>query len=196
MKKNLWILIIIISSLMIFFLSHLPNHSRLKTASVLTQPRKLDAFEFKDTNGHKFSNNQLIGKWTFLFFGFTNCNAVCPITMSQLAQMYEILQVKKAQLPQVVMVTIDSKRDRLKKLKLYVKSFNNNFIGARGFEHTVKELAKQIGLTYTKHKQTSGVMLKHSGTVMLINPQGELKAFFTAPHDPTDLAYDYIIIRG
>lgn len=167
------------------------------SGTVLSQPREVSAFELRGIDETTFSNAQLKGKWTFMFFGFTNCGHVCPTTMAELAKMYRLLQEQGANvLPRVVMISIDPERDSREKLRNYVKAFNADFYGARGQENQIKPLAQELGIAYAKvttaqRNDAKWYDIQHTGAIMLFNPKGELAAFFTSPHHADMLAKDY-----
>src|SRR5262245_10452387 len=56
------------------------------SATVLDAPRPLPQFSLVDEHGAAVTRNELTGRWTFLFFGFTHCPDVCPMTLQVLAR--------------------------------------------------------------------------------------------------------------
>ena len=165
--------------------------------AVLTHPRPLPAFSMVGTDGHVIDNQSLHGHWTFLFMGFSHCASICPITMAELSKMATLL-AKRPQLPRpsVIMITLDPKRDSLQRMQDYVQSFNQQFIGGRGSEEETQRLASFLGIAYTKvhaklQTKTNDYSIEHSGAIMLLNPRGELVAFFTPPHQANELVEDY-----
>jgi protein SCO1 len=199
-KKNQTVfvlLFVVICFAALFVFIHRPKQlsSSEITATVLPEARLIKPFKLLKTNNQIFTQDDLKNHWTLLFFGFTHCDSVCPTTMAILGQMYRILEEKNiANLPQVIMVTIDPKHDDLKGLSFYVKAFDPHFYGARGSKQELKLLADQVGVAYTKFKQVNNNKIEHTGTIMLIDPKGKLWAFFTSPHQPAVLAHDYILL--
>lgn len=165
------------------------------SGTVLSMPRAIESFAFSSTEGGPFSNQQLKGHWTLMFFGFTHCPMMCPTSMSALGQMYKKLEkVNAPVLPQVVMVSIDPKRDSLTGLKDYVKQFDKHFVGARAKEELVLKLTKQLGVVSMKEapKEDGDYNIQHSGAVMIFNPAGNLVGFYSLPHKPEKMATDFI----
>ncbi|MFJ1268915.1 SCO family protein [Legionella lytica] len=164
----------------------------------LENPRTVNQFSLTGTDQQSFDNASLQGKWTVMFFGFTNCGYICPTTLAELGKMYRILEDKGVKdLPRVVMISIDPERDDQEKLGSYVSSFHPDFYGARGEETSIKAMTREMGIAYAKimEKDASDPKnydMQHSGALMLFNPQGELNAFFTTPHRADLLAKDYI----
>ncbi|CAM2749550.1 SCO1/SenC family protein [Legionella steigerwaltii] len=166
----------------------------------LENPRTVNRFSLTGIDDKSFDNKSLKGKWTLMFFGFTNCGYVCPTTMAELTKMYHILEDKGVKnLPRIVMISIDPERDNQEKLRGYVTSFHPNFYGARGDEESIKAMTREMGIAYAKViekgiNDATNYDIQHSGALMLFNPHGELNAFFTTPHHADLLAKDYLVL--
>lgn len=166
--------------------------------TLLDSPRTIHAFNLTGTDNRPYNNNSLLGHWTLMFFGFTNCGYMCPTTMGELGKTYRLLEKQNATtLPQVVMITLDPARDSLSRLKSYVQAFDRHFYGARGNAEMISAMTKDMGIAYAKvmHNDANGVKqqdIEHTGAVMLFNPHGSLVAFFTTPHRADDIASDYL----
>jgi protein SCO1 len=187
----------------VFYFGIFPNHQKIDASQVkidgffLPHPQAINNFHLTDNSGKPFSKDNLKGHWTLVFFGFTNCGDVCPTTLSELNKMYKTLQgqLPDPKLPQVVMITVDAPRDSLEKLNTYVKAFNPHFIGLRGEEDELKSLEKQLHVTSVK-MQAPGqgknhYMVNHSAEVMVFNPQADLIALLSYPHEAEQMVSDY-----
>lgn len=149
-------------------------------------------FQLTDSNDRPFTNLSLQGHWTFLFFGFTNCQSICPITMTLLNNVYQILyQEEQNPMPDVVMITIDPDNDTPSRMHDYVTSFNPHFQGATGDKQQIQQLASSLNVVYMRVKTSNGYTFDHSGSLMLIDPSGRLIALFTPPLDAKSVAEDY-----
>lgn len=208
--RPLLLLAFLVSILSVVFYLKQPavaKHADLKKqlhATLLNEPRPIQAFVLTGTDGTPFSQNNLRNHWTMIFFGFTHCGLVCPTTMTELSKMYRILEQKRiSPLPQVVMISIDPKRDDLAVLRRYVTAFHPQFQGARGPEAMTRALADALGIAYARVSHgvdaspQSGDTIEHTGAVVLFNPDASLAGFFTTPHQASDLAADYeLLIRS
>ncbi len=168
--------------------------------TLLDKPRPVQPFQLTGVDQQPFTNANLKGQWTLLFFGFTQCGSICPVTMAELGKMYRFLDEKKVKpLPQVVMITVDPKRDSLEKLKNYVHAFDVHFYGARGNQDVIDAMTREMGIAYakiasTKNGVSQNYTIEHTGTIIVLNPRGELTAFFTMPHQAATLAHDYMLL--
>lgn len=166
----------------------------------LDNPRTVNQFSLIGIDEKPFDNSSLQGRWTVVFFGFTNCGYLCPTTLAELGKMYRLLETQGVKdLPHVVMISIDPERDDQEKLGNYVTSFHPAFYGARGGESSIKAMTREMGIAYAKvldkdSNDPKNYDVQHSGALMLFNPQGELNAFFTTPHHADLLAKDYILL--
>lgn len=161
----------------------------------IEQPQFIPEFHLVNGQGKPFTNHNLKGHFSLLFFGFTHCQSICPLTMSMLAQLYKELKAEKVQEPQVIFITLDPRRDTPKIVGTYVRAFNPNFIGVSGSLTGIQQLSKQMGVVYIQAQQSkaseNNYQIDHSGTLYLINPEGKLAAIFSPPHDEASIKQDY-----
>jgi protein SCO1/2 len=103
-------------------------------------------------------------------------------------------------LPRVMMVSVDPERDTVEQLGKYIPYFNKDFVGLTAASQAdVDAITKQFGIAYLLNKKSpddTEYSVEHSGAILLINPQGQLHALFSAPHDPINLAKEFATIRG
>ncbi|PJD92887.1 MAG: photosynthetic protein synthase I [Legionella sp.] len=168
--------------------------------TVLDHPRPVSNFDLMTTDGRHFDHQHLHGHWTFIFFGFTHCGSVCPVTMAELGKMYRLIEQNPSlPRPQIVMITLDPKRDDLARMKEYVQAFDPHFLGAQGSIQATQALAREMGIAYTRiqasAKTNNEYSIEHSGAIMLINPNEELVAFFTPPHRAELIVSDYQLLN-
>jgi len=174
----------------------------LESGTILPIPRDISSFNLVGTDGKPFTNEKLNGKWSMIFFGFTNCPQLCPTTLSTLNKMYQMLEKDRiATMPQIVFISVDPERDTPKKVGQYVTSFNHHFIGATGTKPVLKKLTAEMSVLFMKvekpnSKDTKAYLIDHSGTILMMNPQGKLFAIFSTPHDATKLSHDVRTIEA
>ena len=157
-------------------------------------PREVLPFELIDHNGQPFTRDDLTGKWTMLFPGFTFCPDICPTTMAQLGQMWGYLDDKPRQDLQVIMLSVDPNRDTVEKLSQYVPYFNEDFIGLTGNLGTIANVATQMNIAFdiiNPDGAPDHYDVAHSGNIVLLNPDGNYQGFFKPPFDPSILKLNY-----
>ena len=156
--------------------------------SVVNPPRQIAVPELTKHDGEAFTNEDLKGRWTLAFFGYTHCPDICPITMNVLAA---AKNKAGGEFPQVLLISVDPERDTLKLLADYVNYFDPEFIGVTGDENMIQALTLQTSVVYMKVPGASGnendYLVDHSSSILLINPEGQLAAFLKAPHTPSSI---------
>ncbi len=166
-------------------------------ATVLPEARALPDFLLEDHRGKVFTNESLIGQWSFVFFGYTHCPDVCPTTLALLNQVEQVLKKETdIDLPKTIFISVDPERDTVSQLAEYVPYFNPEFTGVTGSLENLQVLTKSLGIAFGKDSDTESKEYEvfHSSRIMLIDPEGRLKALFASPHDVNQIASDYIKI--
>jgi protein SCO1/2 len=153
-------------------------------------PRTMQPFSVVDQHGQPFGLDNLSGRWSFLFFGFTHCPDVCPITLSVLSQVQQKLEAQNTEDNiQIIFVSVDPGRDTPEQVASYVHYFSENLVGLTGTEEQIAGLARQIGVLYMKNKVNAQgeYSVNHSASVFLISPAGQWLGIFSAPHEVDDI---------
>lgn len=170
-----------------------PAQLELAQATVLEPPRPLPQFELIDQHGKPFGPERLRGHWSLLFFGFTNCPDVCPMTLSVLAQAEkQLADLPADQRPRVVLVSVDPKRDTPAKLDTYVRFFSPDFLGVTGTQEAMDRFTQDMGVPVAISPISEDhYNVDHSAAIFLIEPEGALRALYSTPHTPETIAADY-----
>ena len=174
------------------------EHQQAPAASLimLPEPRAIADFKLVDQDGQPFSLENLRGRWSLLFFGFTHCPDVCPGTLYDLQRVHSALVEKSGGSPpthQVLFVSIDPGRDTPERLKRYVAYFDPAFIGVTGNHQQLQPLTIQLGIAYRiEDHEASDVAysVDHSASILLTGPDGRLHGVFPAPHDVSKIISD------
>jgi protein SCO1/2 len=162
-------------------------------------PKIVQPFSLVDHRGDPFTLEQLKGRWSFLFFGYTNCPDVCPTVLSMLDKVAQELG-KEPTLNrdvQFVFVSVDPVRDTPEVLRKYVGNFNPDFIGVTGANESLTPLTRQLGI-YAKPELADAhghYSMDHGTPVLLIDPAGRLLGVFQSPRGPLDVAERYRQMR-
>jgi protein SCO1/2 len=162
------------------------------------EPKKVAPFTALDHTGATFNQDRLLNKWSFVFFGYTHCPDVCPITLAVLKQVYEDLQqTGSAADVQVVFVTVDPERDTPEQLHDYVTYFNSDFTGVGGTPGQIAQLTGDIGIVSIRGEENTpgNYLVDHTASVLLLDPEGRLISIYSAPHDPVSILDRFAKIR-
>ena len=162
--------------------------------TVLPQARVLPEVTLKDHQGDTWTQADLDGGWHYLFFGFTHCPDVCPMTLATLAgAMQELERDGVEEMPAGVFVTVDPRRDTPAVMANYVAHFHDDFVGVTGSREEIDRLTQSLGISYTLHEPDANgdYAVDHSAAILLIDPQGRLRALWQPPHGRDVLAEEY-----
>ena len=160
--------------------------------TILSPARKIAIPALIKDDGSVFTLNDLTGHWSLLFFGYTHCPDVCPITMGVAAQAKKLAQANNQDFPDVFFVSVDPDRDKVEMLAEYVQYFDKDFVGVTGDESLIKALTLQMSVVYMKmSSKKSDYVVDHSSALLLLNPEGRLVAFMNPPHEPKTILKDF-----
>jgi len=159
--------------------------------TILSPARKIAVPALIKDNGSAFSQKDLTGHWSLLFFGYTHCPDVCPITMGVAAQAKKLAAADNRIFPDVFFISVDPERDKVEMLAEYVQYFDKDFTGVTGDEDLIKALTLQMSVVYMKMSSSdTDYVVDHSSALLLLNPEGKLVAFMNPPHDPKVILKD------
>ncbi|AYC40086.1 MULTISPECIES: SCO family protein [Streptomyces] len=146
-----------------------------KAATVLDQPFEKPDLVLTDTKGQKYDLRAATkGRPTLIYFGYTHCPDICPLTMNNIA-------VAKKQLPKseqdklsVVFVTTDPARDTPSELGKWLKGIDPQFVGLTGDFATIQAGARTLGISIEpthKDKKTGKTVSVHGTQVVAFSPK-------------------------
>lgn len=142
--------------------------------------------------GGTYTAADLQGRWSFVFFGYTNCPDACPETLGILSHVQEALKAEGAAPPRIVFISLDAARDTPQLLHDYLAEFDADAVGATGSAAALRELLAFFGVTYERKDgaDRSAYTLDHTTTFFLIAPDGRWMASFAPADDPDAVLED------
>lgn len=153
-------------------------------AYFINPPRQLSGFQMINDQNKNFDIVDFKGQWNLLFFGFTFCPDICPLTMKQLSVVKEGLKDKENEI-KYYLVSVDPDRDSPSNLRTYLDNFDKEFIGLTGEIDQIYKFSTQVNAPFfpVVNSKDENYTVDHSGSLVLINPEGEYAGFFRAPHN-------------
>ncbi len=189
------------------------SHSSIdpKTYIALPDRKPLPVVILKQAGKGAISTESMKGKWHLLVFGYTFCPDVCPLELTALHQMMDILRTELSpeQLPQIVFISIDPQRDTPEIAAQFAAYFDKGFIGLTGDQSDLKTLTIPYGITWMKQQATDSTtvsdndsvkkqpynnnkyLISHTTTIILVNPEVKVTGLFPAPHLAREMARIY-----
>ncbi len=147
---------------------------------VLETPRNVGIPELSMADGTPFDKSVLEGRWNLVFYGYTHCPDICPITLSTVAE----AKKQTGGFPQVVFISVDPKRDDAKLVGEYAAYFDPDFICVTGDEANLQAMAMQMSVVAEAQPadENGEYLVDHSSALMLLNPDVKLAAMLQPPH--------------
>ena len=161
---------------------------------MLQQTRALPEFQLLDGDAQSFDRDSFDGTWSFLYFGFTYCPDICPMSLVEMAKLKKLLGKSHPDInTEFYLVSVDPERDTPERIKEFVSYFDDSFRGLTGDLAEISKLAKTASVIHVIEPSADGDSYEvgHSSTITLLNPHGDIQAIFKEPLKADGLAKDF-----
>lgn len=189
-KILLWFVLFVIIALAVnWTLPFLQPH--VFRGTVLQPTATVQDFTLDTTLGKPMSLSDFRGSYLLLYFGYTFCPDVCPLTLSDLQTTITELGTDADQV-QVLFISVDPARDTIAQLTSYLPHFHPSFIGMTGPEDKILQAATQFGIFYDVHEAAADgyYTVDHTSTVVVIDPEGYARLIFPYGTNGKEMAED------
>ncbi len=144
------------------------------------------------STGARVTESDFRGRPTLIYFGFTYCPDVCPLTLQTVAAAYRKLP-EGMERPQTLLISVDPERDTPEALATYVssKAFPEGLLGLTGSEAEIRAAADAFKADYARIDQPgslAGYTMDHTSLLYLMDENWQLKTFFTHQDTPETIA--------
>lgn len=138
-------------------------------------------FELTDHRGQPVSDVAFADRPTLLYFGYTYCPDVCPLSLQTMATVL----AKDESAINAAFVTIDPERDTVAHLADYMPLFHEEMVGLTGTAVEIEPVAKRFRVYFRHRKDIDSEMypVDHSSYIYLMDADWRLVAVFR--HDAT-----------
>lgn len=147
--------------------------------SLFEPPVPADDFSLSDQLGDTFQLSAQRGEVVLLFFGYTHCPDVCPVTLSEYRQVSELLGDRSKHV-KFVFITVDPERDNRETLRNFLDNFDVPIVGLTGEQSALEPVWEAFGVYHEKVDvgSAAGYLVDHTARIYVINKQGELQLTF------------------
>jgi len=168
------------------------------TATVLPATSALPEFSLLNQHGETIGRDVFEGQWDLLFFGFTQCPDICPLTLQVLADAQQQLADGGQQPPpRIVFVSVDPERDTPDVIGEYVGHFSDDSLGITGSIDELRKLTNGLGIFFEKSgPDAENYSVAHSAVVLVIDTDGQFHSLFGTPHEAENFVHDLPIIMS
>lgn len=169
MHKKLWLII------GLFLLAGCSDQN-WRTNDITEVMPALD-FDLVNEEGIEVDETDYAGKTTLVYFGYTNCPDVCPITLAKVASVVRQLDENDRDDVQILFITVDPSRDTSDVLQLYTDAFGPEFVGLTGEKEDIDAVANRYRITYEYgDKDARGNYdVTHSSAVFAFNQDNQAR---------------------
>jgi protein SCO1/2 len=148
-------------------------------------------FRLTSSDGRTVTEQDFKGRKTFVFFGYTYCPDICPITMFNLGKALADIPADKR--PATLFVSVDPERDTPEKLDQYIHSngFPQDITGVSGSKEALEQLSTAFATTFGRGEENAsagGYLVSHSSILYLMDENWNLQTFFMKEESPADIA--------
>ena len=195
-----WASIALIVALVIWFGTRLDSVSGLTEERagelnvILLPPRDIEPpLNLLDHRGTHFDGSELRDRWTLVFFGFSHCPHFCPATMNTMSDVYsslETAQSSAADNVNFVLVTVDPNRDSPERLRQFVGSYSEHFMGITGDVEEIRTLAAAVGVYFQlppTEDREKDYFVQHSRYMTILDPEGKIFGYIKPPFSTEQL---------
>ena len=205
-KVRLWPVILGAVALMTLFvaggawrLSRAPQTEDLQRFDTvaLPQAREITWPRLVDSHSQLLSQQRLRGYWTLIFFGFSNCQDICPTTVSMLSTVKKQFDGSRfAGDTRYLMISVDPERDTSERLFNWLAETGGGVEGAWGDAGEIYRLAREFGATFQRRPASGpNYQLAHSGHIFIVDDAGFYRGFIREPQSPEQLSRGYRSLR-
>jgi protein SCO1/2 len=162
--------------------------------TVVDPPLPLPDFELTAANGQPFHLSNVEGDIALIYFGYTYCPDVCPLTMSEVKKALAGLETGQERV-HVIFISVDPERDTPEVLAKYMAAFGPEFMGLTDDFAKVQEVMKPYGAFAEKQEvpdSALGYLVNHTARLYLVGPKRNLLLHYPFGFGAEDLQSDLI----
>lgn len=159
--------------------------------SLIEPPLPAADFELQQAQGGTFRLSEQRDRVVLIFFGYTTCPDVCPVTLSEFRRVKQSLG-DRAEGVRFVFVTVDPERDTPEKLARYVGNFDESFLALYGDPGALQQVYDDYGVYVekTQAEGAAGYLVDHTARVYAVDKQGSLRLTYPFGMEVEKMAED------
>jgi protein SCO1/2 len=159
----------------------------------LPDPFPVPSFELLTHRGEVVRSTEFGDRILVVFFGYTSCPDICPLTLSHLTEAFEQLG-KTGEGTQVLFITVDPSRDTPERLERYLGAFHPSFLGLTGTEAEIRSVARGFGAEFVRNGEGDSYTVDHTARVFVLSPPGSMRLTFPLSATPDEMVRDLSLL--
>jgi len=154
-------------------------------------------FRLTDDNGKAVTGADFKGKVAVMYFGYTHCPDVCPLTLTQLHVVLDRLGAP-AERVRILFVSVDPARDTPAVMHAYVNAFDKRAVGLVGADRDVEALAKRYRSAFTREpdRGDGNYEVSHSSAIYIFDGEGKARLLATPSASQDDIVHDLHLLTS
>jgi protein SCO1/2 len=145
-----------------------PEQAERPDSYFLPSPLQAPEFELTAHTGERVGLESFPQELLAIFFGYTSCPDVCPLTLTTLSRAFREMGEDGHRI-QVLLITVDPERDTPDRLRQYLAAFHPSFLGLTGTEEEIRAVADELGVFFMKSGEGEGYTVDHTGRTFIVD---------------------------
>lgn len=188
-KSDFWLILTALILLLVIFSGCRPDSFR---GTEMPAGLEVTDFQLLDQHQRPFQLSEQRGAVVLLFFGYTFCPDVCPLTLSHWKKIADLLGPAAGDV-RFVYITVDPERDTAPQLAAHLNVFDDDFIGLTGKQKELDKVYKTFGVMHEKvqiAESSTGYLVNHTARTNLVDQEGNWRLTFAYNTAPEIIAHD------
>ena len=144
-------------------------------------------FELASTDGQVVTERSFAGRFRLVYFGYSACRDVCPVTLAEVGRALDALGERAARV-QPLFITVDPGHDRPEVLRAYLAGFTPRLVGLTGTSRQIRDVEREFRMGSTVHPGGARYAVEHDSVLYLLGPDGRYLAPIRADGTGAEIA--------
>jgi cytochrome oxidase Cu insertion factor (SCO1/SenC/PrrC family) len=147
-------------------------------------------FTLTDQHGAEVTERDFAGRYMLVYFGYTYCPDICPLSLANMTQAVDLLPPDQADQVVPILITVDPERDTVNQLAEYAPLFHPRLVALTGSPEAIKAAAQAYRVYFAKAGKdgTDDYLMDHSTFIYLMGPEGRYVRHFAHNAAPEEIA--------
>lgn len=147
-------------------------------------------FRLTDQHGERVAAQDFAGRYMLIYFGYTYCPDICPLTLANMTEAVDMLPPDDASKVVPIFITVDPSRDTVEHLAEYAPLFGERLLALTGTDAEVKAATRAYRVYFNKveNPEYGDYLMDHSGFIYLMGPDGKYRSHFGHSATPEEMA--------
>jgi protein SCO1/2 len=147
-------------------------------------------FKLTDQHGAAVTEQDFAGRYMLIYFGYTYCPDICPLSLANMTQALDLLPPDQAEQVVPILITVDPERDTVEQLAAYAPLFHPRLVALTGSPEAIKAAARAYRVYYARvgAADSNDYLMDHSTFIYLMGPDGGYVRHFAHNAAPEEIA--------